>query len=135
MKHRGTILTVASATPLPLSLKVPALGLPLFSGECAFALKNSSCAADTTAIMIISDEQVRRAAEYLRSCADAVSCVERAPELDRAVIARAVTAALSAPEVRPERIEQASYVVDGYLPDAESVAEKLLGRIISDSIR
>lgn len=84
--------------------------------------------------MIISDEQVRRAAEYLR----ATAC-ERpravAVSLDPVVVSRAVSAALSAPEVRLDRISQAAYVTEGYLPDSEAVAEKLIGRLISDSIR
>ncbi|MDI6692906.1 MAG: hypothetical protein QMD76_06350 [Anaerosomatales bacterium] len=50
-------------------------------------------------------------------------------------MARAVRAALSAPEIRIDRVRQAAYVADGYLPDPDTVAAKLIGRVISDSIR
>lgn len=85
--------------------------------------------------MIISDEQVRRAAEYLRACRDTVSRASGPLHIEGDVLARAVEAALSAPEIRHERVAQAAYVGEGYLPDPESVAAKLLGRVLSDSIR
>jgi hypothetical protein len=59
----------------------------------------------------------------------------RPSKVDRALLSRAVEVALAAPEIRSDRIAQAAYVAEGYLPDAESVASKLLGRLISDSIR
>ncbi|MCX8007361.1 MAG: flagellar biosynthesis anti-sigma factor FlgM [Coriobacteriia bacterium] len=102
---------------------------------CRLLLKGAGMDADNTRIMIISDEQVRRAAEYLR-CIGARPCQGRArPSSDDHVIPRAVAAALSAPDVRADRVAQAQYITEGYLPDSEAVAEKLLGRLISDSLR
>lgn len=85
--------------------------------------------------MMISDEQVRRAAEYLRARPDQQDCSALSPCVDESLLARAVRAALSAPEIRIDRVRQAAYVADGYLPDPDTVAAKLIGRVISDSIR
>lgn len=85
--------------------------------------------------MIISDEQVRLAAEYLRARPDQRDCSALSPRVDENLVARAVRTALSAPEIRIDRVRQAAYVAEGYLPDSETVAAKLIGRVISDSIR
>ncbi|MBC7266452.1 MAG: hypothetical protein H5T75_05700 [Coriobacteriia bacterium] len=111
------------------------MGLPLFLGFVVFSLKRLDHDADICRIMIISDEQARRAAEYLRVRSDERECDTPAAHLDESVVARAVRAALSAPEIRIDRVRQATYVAEGYLPDSETVAAKLIGRIISDSIR
>ncbi|MCL4079036.1 hypothetical protein MX659_05480 [Coriobacteriia bacterium Es71-Z0120] len=59
----------------------------------------------------------------------------RPSNVDGTLVSRAVEVALAAPEIRSDRIAQAAYVAEGYLPNAESVATKLLGRVISDRIR
>lgn len=85
--------------------------------------------------MIISDEQIRRALEYLKSCGPHTACPDAVRRFEDEVVLRAIAVAMSAPDVRPERLEQARYVTEGFLPDAESVADKLIGRAISDSLR
>ncbi len=85
--------------------------------------------------MIISDEQVRRAVEYLKSCGARIEPSDACLRCDDDLVPKAVATAMAAPDVRDERLQQARYVVEGFLPDGETVAEKLIGRIISDSIR
>jgi len=88
--------------------------------------------------MIISEEQVRLAVEYLQtseggnaadishSGSDSIS-----PELMKKV--QAVCAEL--PDTRNERVEHARDMVAGLQPSGSEVAEKMIGRIISDSLR
>jgi hypothetical protein len=83
--------------------------------------------------MIISQTQARLAAEYLREHPGVSSARSTAvpPEL----IAAARAAAASAPDPRPERMRQAADYLDAGLVDAHDVAEKMIARIISDSLR
>jgi hypothetical protein len=84
--------------------------------------------------MKISDEQVRQAVEYLQTpgeshaqpLSESVSseCLERA----RSVIE-------TTPDVRDDRLDSAREMLDGCGPSSTEVAEKMLGRIVSDSIR
>ncbi len=87
--------------------------------------------------MIISEEQVRLAVRYLQTpdakCADLQGCsaVSIPPELlDR------VKAELdSTPETRQDRVDHARTMLDGHTPSSREVADKMIGRIVSDSLR
>jgi hypothetical protein len=88
--------------------------------------------------MIISDEQVRRAVEYLRSSdpdADqrlVLDGTSITPEL----IDRVQAAIASMPDARPDRVDEArEEIVDGPGVSPAIVADKLIGRVISDSLR
>lgn len=88
--------------------------------------------------MIISEEQVRLAVRYLQTSeGEHIADIDRAragsvsDELIRKV--QAVCATL--PDTREERVEQARFLVTGIQPSGSEVAEKMIGRIISDSLR
>ncbi len=131
--------------PLPLSLKVPALGLPLFYGsnplvthltEAGFTIKRPFIAADTHH-MIISDEQVRLVVEYLHT-PDAYQTRDEAISLRLAppeLVDRVVSSLRDVPDVRADRVEQARTMLAHEIPGADEVAGKLIGRVLSDSIR
>lgn len=86
--------------------------------------------------MIISEEQVRRAIEYLQTTegsetADKIDARDVPAELLERV--RDVVSTL--PEYREERIEHARAFVRGGGLSSEEIAEKMIGRIVSDSLR
>jgi len=86
--------------------------------------------------MMISDEQVRRAVEYLRTSDEYPVAVES--ESDPAALAlvdRVVEALREIPDVREDRVAHARVLMDDSLPSAEELANKLIGRVVSDSIR
>ncbi|MDO8847947.1 MAG: hypothetical protein Q7W51_06140 [Coriobacteriia bacterium] len=86
--------------------------------------------------MMISDEQVRRAVDYLRN-SDEYPVPVRA-DADPAALAlvdRVVEALREIPDVREDRIAHARVLVDQALPSSEELASKLIGRVVSDSIR
>ncbi len=94
--------------------------------------------ADSPKNMIISEEQVRRAVEYLRTtqCGESapIACDEGTdvrPEFLREVH-RSI---MELPDLRPDRVEQAQELLGGASLPSEAVAEKMIGRILSDSIR
>ena len=85
--------------------------------------------------MIISEEQVRCAAEYLKT-QRTPTCSSISNEVpDPALVAGIVDMLSRTPEIRLDRIESARYMIDGHMPDAGEVASKLIGRVISDSLR
>lgn len=86
--------------------------------------------------MIISDEQVRLACEYLHdnSGHTAVeSCPHQAasPEL----LERIRQSLSHVPETRHERVEEARALMATESLSSDVIAQKMIGRIISDSIR
>ena len=86
--------------------------------------------------MMISDEQVRRAVEYLRTSDEHPVALE--VENDPAAIAlvdRVVEALREIPDVREDRVEHARVLIDDSLPSADELASKLIGRVVSDAIR
>lgn len=88
--------------------------------------------------MIISQEQVQRAVEYLRTpSGDAPVMQTRAASgsLSPELMERVHAVLEGCPEVREDRVEHARCVVDGECPSSSEVAEKLIGRVISDSLR
>jgi hypothetical protein len=86
--------------------------------------------------MMISEEQVRRAVEYLRTSDGYWETVVADPhDLPEGLLQR-VTALLEAmPDVRDDRVEEARGFLNEPLPNAEELAAKVIGRIVSDSIR
>jgi hypothetical protein len=84
--------------------------------------------------MIISEEQAKLAARYARSHGETASDshhVDVPPEL----IELATAAAKSAPDIRPQRIEDAKERMGTGELDSRDVAVKMLSRIVSDSLR
>ena len=86
--------------------------------------------------MMISDEQVRRAVDYLRNSDEyPVSVRADADPAALALVDRVVEALREIPDVREDRIAHARVLVDQALPSSEELASKLIGRVVSDSIR
>jgi len=84
--------------------------------------------------MIISEEQAKLAARYARSH------VAGTPEtfhedVPAELIELATAAATSAPDIRAQRIEDARGRLDSGELGALEVAQKMLSRIVSDSLR
>lgn len=83
--------------------------------------------------MIISDEQARLAAAELRHPPVQHAAVAH-QVISPAVLAAAHDRALSAPDVRSERLDEARTRLLAGL-DSHDVAEKMLSRIVSDALR
>jgi hypothetical protein len=85
--------------------------------------------------MIISDEQVKRVLAHLRG-AGTSACEGSTPcdDVDLELLQRARASVESAPEVRTERVERAKMRLADGVP-SEDVAEKMLGRLLSDALR
>jgi hypothetical protein len=86
--------------------------------------------------MIISDEQVRLACEYLHHNSDhmAVDCHPHAGA-SLELIERVRMSLSGVPETRHDRVEEARAMMATEGPSADVIAQKMIGRIISDSIR
>jgi hypothetical protein len=82
--------------------------------------------------MIISDEQARLAAQYLRSRRNANDSGHEAVSAD--VLAQAFAVVEKTPETRNERVQEAIAHL-AMSPDSHEVASKMISRIISDSLR
>ncbi|MDH4139451.1 MAG: hypothetical protein OEV43_02650 [Coriobacteriia bacterium] len=87
--------------------------------------------------MIISEEQVRRAVEYLQTAeSDTPSGVSRPGETVETELLAKVRDVLSlTPDLRVDRIEHAKALLAGSGPSGAEVADKIIGREISDSLR
>ncbi|MDO9108757.1 MAG: hypothetical protein Q7U89_07185 [Coriobacteriia bacterium] len=88
--------------------------------------------------MIISEEQVRRALAYLHTSDSANSAHTDKFHLgadNAALIEKVQAACATLPETRYERVEHARTMVAGPQLSGSEVAEKMIGRIISDSLR
>lgn len=118
---------------VPLIVRV----LPLVFINCV-AIKRCLCVADSQKNMIISEEQVRLAVEYLRkaqcgepatiACDEATGvCPEFLREVHRSI--------MMLPDLRDERVKHAQSLLESNDLPAEVVAAKMIGRMISDSIR
>lgn len=87
--------------------------------------------------MIISDEQVQRVVEYLQT-SDAYQIAAPSCVFDYSssqIVDRVVESLRDVPEVRADRVEQARAMLAEQMPSAEVVAAKLIGRVLSDSLR
>ncbi|MBN2405718.1 MAG: hypothetical protein JXE06_09080 [Coriobacteriia bacterium] len=87
--------------------------------------------------MIISDEQVRLAVEYLQTqdVYAATEIVRRPDEATALILRRVVDTLCQLPDVRVDRVAEARELLAGPMPSTQVVADKLIGRILSDSIR
>jgi hypothetical protein len=86
--------------------------------------------------MMISDEQVEQVLAFVRSggtCGERTGCVSRSLSPDLAERIEASMAA--APDVRSDRLERARTHLAGGTVSADEVASKLIGRVVSDSLR
>jgi hypothetical protein len=87
--------------------------------------------------MIISDEQVQRVVEYLHTTASHKFPV--AASLTTSATSELVDLVVHEleliPDVRADRVAQARDMLALQLPTSEIVADKLIGRVLSDSIR
>ncbi len=83
--------------------------------------------------MIISESQARLAAQDLRNHTGAPSFYASGVSLELIVAARGV--AIDAPDTRPDRIAAAQDYLGAGPVDAREVAEKMIARIMSDSLR
>jgi hypothetical protein len=87
--------------------------------------------------MMISDEQVRRVVECLQTSSAYPACGTEqdsgcaSPELLTSVI-RVIELM---PDVRADRVLAARDLLETSFPGSDDVASKLLGRVLSDSIR
>jgi len=133
--------------PLPLSLKVPALGLPLFPGpssrkrdaghettsrHSSRTLKSLERAVDT-GCMIVSGEQTRLAARYAEPPLERTARVHAdvPPEL----MDRIVSAIEAVPEVRADRVMDAVERLESATPRASEIADLIIARAICDGLR
>jgi hypothetical protein len=98
-------------------------------------LKEWSAAADSLGNMIISDEQVRRAVEYLRTPNGHTGRHQGRAAVAEGLLRRISEELDRLPDVREDRIREAQERCMACPPDATLVAEKLIGRVLSDAIR
>lgn len=84
--------------------------------------------------MIISDEQVRLAAEYLRSPHEVGAVVAVSSDVSGELMDRVRASVAGLPDVRQDRVAEAKAMLNDR-PSSEEVAGKLIGRVVSDSLR
>jgi hypothetical protein len=86
--------------------------------------------------MMISEEQVRRAVDYLRTSGEYTEPAERVADPEAIeLVDRVVEALRGLPDVRDDRVEHARLLLRDALPSSDELASKLIGRVLSDSIR
>lgn len=83
--------------------------------------------------MKISEEQVQKALEYLHT-SDEPRPSPRVVGVSADVLERALAVIDATPDVRDDRVDSAMQMLDGP-PSSDEVAQKMIGRIVSDSIR
>ena len=133
--------------PLPLSLKVPALGLPLFLGcprgkrdlshqttalGAPVALKSPLRVADSES-MIISEEQALLAARYVEPHRASTRWAH--PEIGPELMRRIVLALDATPETRIDRVSAAKARLATGFPEPREIAEMIVARAICDALR
>ncbi|TDB39845.1 MAG: hypothetical protein D9V44_02560 [Actinobacteria bacterium] len=120
------------------------MGLPLFRGgfresipNGRFTIKAKRGIADTSPEMIISDEQVRRVVEYLHTpeeySARGRTAVLASPSAE--LVDLVIRELGELPDVRADRVQQARELIGAEILTSDMVAGKLIGRVLSDSIR
>ena len=120
---RGSAGTKASAEREPRHTRIPWVKSPLRYAD--------------TSCMIISDEQVRLALAYLHTSGELSGHLSVDPTVGVTpeFVERVRREIAEAPETRPDRMEEARELLTGSEPSSREVADKMIGRIISDSIR
>ncbi|MBE0416467.1 MAG: flagellar biosynthesis anti-sigma factor FlgM [Coriobacteriia bacterium] len=84
--------------------------------------------------MIISEEQVRLAVDYLRTH-DTHNEHSIPGDVPEHLLKRVREVLDTLPETRDERVSEAKDRMETHPPSAEEVAAKIIGRAISDSVR
>lgn len=88
--------------------------------------------------MIISSEQAQKAIEYLQMTnphdLPAQEHSAGAP-ICPGFLGKVCNELLDLPDAREDRIWQARQAIDGHPPEAALVAEKMIARLLSDSLR
>ncbi|MHB1018602.1 MAG: hypothetical protein ACYC1R_00150 [Coriobacteriia bacterium] len=85
--------------------------------------------------MMISDEQMLRVAECLKAdCAPTATPISH-EQPDPELVAGIVDMLAVMPEMRYDRIQHARQMIDGHMPNSGELAAKLVGRVLSDSLR
>jgi len=87
---------------------------------------------------MISEEQVRKALQYLQTskrlgAPDSLSSASA--DIPTDLVDRVRDALRTEPDTREDRIEHARELLAGAGPTSAEVAEKIIGRIVSDSLR
>ena len=88
--------------------------------------------------MIISQQQVQKAVEYLRTPSGSAAASHSGTAYDAVspeFLERVHKVIDECPETRADRVEHARACVQGSAPSSDEVAEKMIGRIVSDSLR
>jgi hypothetical protein len=85
--------------------------------------------------MIISDEQVRLALEYMHTASSNRRCADGALGCSPDFVERVRREIASTPEVRDDRLVEARRMIDEGGFDSGEIAGKMIGRAISDSLR
>lgn len=84
---------------------------------------------------MISDEQMRRVEQCLSSGPSTTTPLVLKQDPDPSLVAGIVDMLCGIPELRHDRIEHARHMIDGNMPDSDELAAKLVGRVLSDSLR
>jgi len=103
-----------------------------------WCIKSAHNHADIQGDMIISEEQVRLAVEYLQTPEGAHPAdidLSGSEAISPELMLKVQTVCAQLPDTRNERVEHARDMVAGTHPSSSEVAEKMIGRIISDSLR
>lgn len=88
--------------------------------------------------MIISSQQVRLAAAYLQDTQRGLAAAPYeagSSAVPAELVAKVRETVALLPDTRDDRVEQGRLHFEGPWPSGSEVAEKMIGRIISDSIR
>jgi hypothetical protein len=87
--------------------------------------------------MIISEEQVRRALAYLQSenGSSATPCAHPVDGVTADLVERVRRELAASPDTRDERVAMGRDMIASSDISSEDVARKMIGRIISDSLR
>jgi len=100
---------------------------------CGFiSFKSTDTDADRVNMMITT-KQARLAAEDLRERRVRAEAAHHGISLELLIAAR--DAVENAPDTRPERVQVAMSHLDAGVPDCHEVAQMMISRIISDSLR
>jgi hypothetical protein len=85
--------------------------------------------------MMISDRQARLALDYLRRT-QVTRRVRRASDhadISPELLERVMATIYQAPDLREDRVDAAREIVEGRIP-SECIADKMIGRLISDDL-
>ena len=100
---------------------------------CGFIVVKSVCTDADRVNMMISAKQARLAAEDLREQRVLAEAAHHGISLELLIAAR--DAVDNAPDTRTERVHIAMTHLDAGVPDCHQIAQMMVSRIISDSLR